>query len=99
MVFSKSGGTAEGGQNQTALRVDLPIETLANGDDISLQYFVDVSHDFNKELAVHCGDLRLRVYLGEKKVFVSDWLGYEDRYPKLPLGTEKILFMSSRWTT
>jgi hypothetical protein len=90
LAFVKSGGTAEGGQNQTILRVDLPVETRAEGDVISLQYFVEVRDDMNKELALHCGDIRLSVYLDQKKVFVTDWLGYEDRYPQLPLKTEKI---------
>jgi hypothetical protein len=89
-VFSKSGGRINAGQMQQVLKVDLPINVTNSGDDVSFQYFVEVKDDMNGLAAVHCGDIRLHVYLDSRNVYVTKWLGYDDRYPVLPLDTGRI---------
>lgn len=89
-VFDKSGGRADDGQKQQVLRVDLPVRIARDGNDVAFQYFVDVRNDLNGQKAFHCGDTRIHVYLDTKKVFVSGWMGYDDRNPQLPLKTSKI---------
>ena len=89
-VFNKSGGSMDSGQKQQVLRVDLPVKVPRDGDDVNFQYFVDRKNDLNGQTAFHCGDIRVHVYLDTKKVFVSGWMGYDDRNPQLPLKTSKI---------
>jgi hypothetical protein len=89
LVFSKSGGIQDDGQKQGVLRVDLPVVVSANGG-VSFQYFVDVRNDLNKQTAIHCGDVRLHVFVDTEEVFVSSWLGYDDRVPEIPLDTGMI---------
>lgn len=89
-VFNKSGGMADGGQKQQVLRVDFPVKVARDKDDVTFQYFIDVKNDLNGQKAFHCGDIRIHVYLDTKKVFVSGWMGYDDRNPQLPLKTSKI---------
>ena len=89
-VFSKSGGKINAGQMQQVLKVDLPINVTDGNDDVSFQYFVEVKDDMNGLAAVHCGDIRLHVYLDSRNVFVTKWLGYDGRYPVLPLDTGRI---------
>lgn len=89
-VFDKSGGTSDGGQRQAVLTVDLPVRVATNEDEISFQYFVDTRSDMNGDNAFHCADIRLHVYVDTKKVYVSNWMGYDDRAPQLPLKTDKI---------
>ncbi len=90
MVFSKSGGSSEGGQMQQILRVDHPVKLEVTESDVSFQYFVNIREDLDGERTFHCGDIRLHVFLDYKKVHITKWLGYEDRSPHLPLKTDKI---------
>jgi hypothetical protein len=90
LAFSQSGGSADNGQKQQVLRVNLPLGEVRGGD-VAFQYFVDVKDDMNQQTAFHCGDIRLHVYLDAKKVFVSGWLGYDDRDVRIPLKTSKII--------
>ena len=90
LSFVKGGGALEDGNLQPIPRVD----SIANADrenrDISFQYFVDVREDITGSLNFHCSDVKLHVVLDGKEVYVTDWLGYQDRNPALPLQTEKI---------
>jgi hypothetical protein len=89
LVFVKSGGSPEGGNLQPLLRTDLPPIQSATGN-ISFQYFVDVKNDLTGPNSFHCSDTRLHVFLDKKEVYLSDWLGYQDRTPALPLDTGKV---------
>jgi hypothetical protein len=90
LMFAKSGGNDALGQKPQILRVDLPVKVKSGGEDISVQYFVDVSNDLSPSPMVHCGDVRLHVYVGGVKVYVTPWMGYEGRNPGLPLQTAKL---------
>lgn len=88
MIFSKSGGNLEDGNKQRNLLVDMPVTITEKVGDISFQYFVDVRDDLTPAM-FHCSDIRLHVYLDDKYQYTTEWLGYDDRYPRpLPLQTE-----------
>jgi hypothetical protein len=53
---------------------------------ISFKFFTDVKYDSTPD-TFDCSDLRIHVYLDEKEVFLSSWMGYENRSPQLPLDT------------
>lgn len=89
LVFVKSGGSESAGQKPQVLRMDMPVKA-AEGEDLSFQYFVDVSDDATPYPLAHCADVRLHVYLGGAKVHTTPWMGYENRNPSLPMQTEKI---------
>jgi hypothetical protein len=97
-VFTKSGGSQSLGQKPQVLRVDMPVKATA-GEDISFQYFVDVSNDVTAYPIAHCGDVRLHIYLDGVKIYTTGWMGYETRSPKLPLQTDKITIhdVSAGW--
>lgn len=88
--FTKSGGSSFLGERQPNLRVDLPINVTKAKEEVSFQYFVDAKNDLTPTTASHCSDLRLHVYLDEKPVHMTPWMGYADREPAIPLQTEKI---------
>ncbi|OLC26017.1 MAG: hypothetical protein AUH37_01525 [Candidatus Nitrososphaera sp. 13_1_40CM_48_12] len=90
LVFSKSGGSLEIGNFQPNLRVDLPVNVNHDKKEVSFQYFVETKDDLTGSLIFHCTDVRLHVYVDKNEVFVTDWLGYQDRDPALSLQTEKI---------
>jgi hypothetical protein len=88
-VFTKSGGSLEIGNFQPNLRVDLPIDVNQDKKETSFQYFADIRDDLTDSIS-HCSDVRLHVYVDRNEVYVTDWLGYQDRNPALNLQTEKI---------
>ena len=90
LVAEKSGGSPETEQFTPNLRVDVPVKVSFEQKQVSFQYFVDVRNDLTGSTTLHCTDIRIHVYLDRKEVFVTDWLGYEDRSPALPLQTDKI---------
>lgn len=88
--FTKSGGSSFLGERQPDLRVDLPVNITKVKKEVSFQYFVDARNDFTPTTVSHCSDVRLHVYLDEKSVHMTPWMGYADRGPAIPLQTEKI---------
>ena len=89
-VFVKSGGIKSDGQNQDVLRVNLPVKTPGADRDVSFQYFVDIQNDLTGSNSFHCGDIRFHVFLNGKESYTSEWMGFEDRHPSLPLNTQQI---------
>ncbi len=90
LLFTKSGGSLEIGNFQPNLRVDIPVNIDHQKKEVSFQYFVETKDDLTGSLIFHCSDVRLHVYIDGKEVYVTDWLGYQDRDPALNLQTEKI---------
>ena len=90
LVFTKSGGSLEIGNLQPNLRVDIPVNIDHDKKDVSFQYFVETKDDLTGSLICHCSDVRLHVYIDRNEVYVTDWLGYQDRDPALNLLTDKI---------
>src|SRR5437867_9205269 len=90
LLFTKSGGSLEIGNFQPNLRVDIPVNIDHHKKEVSFQYFVETKDDLTGSVIFHCSDVRLHVYIDRKEVYVTDWLGYQDRDPALNVQTEKI---------
>ena len=91
-VFTKAGGVPADELEQPNLKFDFAASTIGTGSDrkISFQYFVDVANDITPSPIQHCADLKLHILVDGKRVYTTDWMGYDDRSPALPLTTDKI---------